>query len=194
MKRYVVLGSLSLLLGGCSVISELSAFTKCEFRFHSVQEPVICGVDVSQKRSLSDFSFLEGQAMASQILNKSFPFDITINVEVRNPGTTLAAVNSIQWIAFLDELQVAQGTVEHRVEVPPSGGLNMIPVRIHTDLIDYLEGDNPRAMLNFALNMINASDQGSQVTMKIKPSIMIGSRSVQYPDYFVITKDFKSGN
>jgi len=194
MKKYVLLVSLSLLLSGCSIISELTAFRKCEFRFHSVQEPVICGVDLSQKRSWSDFSFLEGQAIVSQLLKKSFPFDITINVEVRNPGTTMAAVNSIQWIAFLDELQVAQGTVEHRVEVPPSGGLNMLPVRIHTDLIDYLEGDNPWAMLNFALNMINASDQDSQVTMKIKPSIMIGSRNIQYPDYFIITKDFKSGD
>lgn len=194
MKKFLLPGSIILLLSGCSILSELTAFTKCEFRFYSVQDPVICGIDMSQKRSWSDFSFLEGQSIASQLLNKSFPLDITINVEVRNPGATMAAVNSVQWIAFLDELQVAQGTVEQRVEVPPSGGLNMIPVRIHTDLIDYLEGDNPGAMLNFALNMVNASDQSSQVTMKIKPSIMIGSRSIQYPDYFTITKDFKSGN
>jgi hypothetical protein len=194
MKKFLLLVSFSLLLSGCSIISELAALKKCEFRFHSVQEPVLCGIDVSQKRSWSDFSFLEGQAIALQLLKKTLPFDITINVEVRNPGKNMAAVNSIQWIVFLDELQVAQGAVEKRVEVPPSGGTNMIPIRIHTDLIDYLEGDNPRAMLNFALDMVNASDQGSQVTMKIKPSIMIGSQNVQYPDYFVITKEFTPGD
>lgn len=194
MKKILLLGGLIFLLNGCSILSELVAFTKCEFRLHSLQEPAVCGIDVSHKSSWSDFSFMEGQAIAGQLLQKSLPFEITVNVEVKNPGTSVAAVNSIQWIAFIDDLQVAQGTVHERVEVPPSGGVNKIPVRVRADLIDYLEGDNPRAMLNFALNLVNAGDQSSQVTMKIKPSVLIGSQSIQYPDYFNITKEFTSGN
>lgn len=194
MKKNALLGTLVLLLNGCSIISELTAFTKCEFRLRSVQQPIVCGIDVSQKKSWEDFNFLEGQAIAAQLLNKSLPFEITVNVEVHNPGTTLAAVNSIQWITFLDNLQVAQGTVEQRVEVPPSGGVNTISIGVKTDMIDYLEGGNPGAILNFALNMINASDQSSQITMKIKPSVLIGSLSIPYTDYFTITKEFKSGN
>ena len=49
-------------------------------------------------------------------------------------------------------------------------------------------------MLNFALNLINAGDQASQVTLKIKPSVLIGTQEIQYPDYFNITKEFSSGN
>jgi hypothetical protein len=79
-------------------------------------------------------------------------------------------------------LQVAQGTVSERVEIPPSGGISQIPIRVKADLFDYLEGDNPRAMLNFALNLVNAGDQSSQVSLKIKPSVLIG------------TKEFSSGN
>ncbi len=194
MKKIVLLGVLIFLLNGCSILSELAAFTKCEFRLLSLQEPALCGIDVSQKSFWSDFSFMEGQIIAGQLLKKSLPFEITVNVEVRNPGASVAAVNSIQWIAFIDDLQVAQGTIHERVEVPPSGGVNKIPLRIQADLIDYLEGDNPRAMLNFALNLVNAGDQASQMTMKIKPSVLIGSQSIQYPDYFIITKEFKSGN
>lgn len=194
MKKILLLGALIFLLNGCSILSELAAFTKCEFRLHSLQEPALCGIDISQKSSWSDFSFMEGQAIAGQLLQKSLPFEITVNVEVRNPGTSVAAVNAIQWIAFIDDLQVAQGTLHERVEIPPSGGINKIPLRVQADLIDYLEGDNPRTMLNFALNLVNAGDQASQVTMKIKPSVLIGIQEIQYPDYFIITKEFKSGS
>ena len=107
---------------------------------------------------------------------------------------SMAAVNSIQWIAFIDDLQLAQGTVHERVEIPPSGGTNKIPIRVQADLFDYLEGDNPRAMLNFALNLLNAGDQASRFTLKIKPSVLIGTQEIPYPDYFNITKEFKSGN
>lgn len=194
MKKIALLSTLVLLLGGCATLSEMTALKKCEFRLHSLQQPALCGIDVSQKRTWTDFNFMEGQVILAQLLNKSLPLEITVNVEVRNPGTNLAAVNSIQWISFLDDLQLAEGAVEERVEVPPSGGVNTIPIRVRIDLIDYLEGENPRAMLNFALTMFNAGDRSSQISMKIKPTVLIGSRSIQYPDYFTITKEYKSGD
>jgi len=194
MKKLTTLLALILLINACSILNEFIALTKCEFRLHSLQQPAVCGIDISQKNSWSDFSFMEGQVIAGKLLQKSLPFDITVNIEVRNPGTSLAALNAIQWIAFIDDLQVAKGTLEERVEIPPSGGINKIPLRIHVDLIDYLEGDNPRAMLDFAMNLLNAGKQDSQVSMKIKPSVMIGTREVQYPDYFTLTKEFKSEN
>lgn len=88
MKKLVALSTLVLLINGCSILSEHVAFTKCEFRLHSLQQPAVCGIDISQKSSWSDFSFMEGQAIAGKLLQKSLPFDITVNVEVRNPGTS----------------------------------------------------------------------------------------------------------
>ncbi len=194
MKKLFTLLALIFLVNSCSILNELIALTKCEFRLHSLQQPAVCGIDISQKNSWSDFSFMEGQAIAGKLMQKSLPFDITVHMEVRNPGTSLAAVNALQWIAFIDDLQVAQGILQERVEIPPSGGTNIIPLRIHADLVDYLEGDNPRSMLNFALSLLNAGDRDSQVSLKIKPSVLIGTREVRYPDYFTLTKEFKSGN
>ncbi len=194
MTKLLLFTTAILLLNSCSMLSELVAFTKCEFRLRSLQEPEACGINLSQKSSWSDFSFMEGHTVAAQLLQKRLPFEITVNVEAKNPGTAMAAVNSIQWIAFIDDLQVAQGTISERVEIPPSGGISQIPIRVRADLFDYLEGDNPRAMLDFALNLVNAGDQSSQVSLKIKPSVLIGPQEVQYPDYFTITKEFSSGN
>lgn len=194
MRKLLLFASFLLLLNGCSALSELSAFTKCEFRLHSLAEPMLCGVEVSQKRSWSDFSFMEGQLIARYLLSSTLPFDLQVNVEVRNPGNTPAALNNLQWIAYVDDVRVAKGTVNERVEIPPSGGRALVPVMVHADLIDFLEGDSPQAMLNFALSLVNVRNRTSQVSLKIKPSILIGSQTLKYPGYFTVTKEFSSGD
>ena len=194
MRKLLIFTSILLIIPGCSILTELTAFTKCEFSFHSAQNPSVCGINVTNRRSFSDFSFLDGQKIAGNLLKGTLPFAITANVEVVNPGATTAAVNSMEWIAFIDDIQVAQGALSERVEVASGGGKSMIPIRIQTDLFNYLEGDNPRTMINFALNLVDAGNQPTRISMKIKPSVMIGGQSVYYPGFFTITKEFRSGN
>lgn len=194
LKKLLLFASLVLLLNACSILSELKALSKCEFRLHSLAEPSLCGVEVSQKSSWTDFSIMEGQMIARNLLSSTLPFDIVVNVEVRNPGSTAAALNALHWIAYVDNMQVAEGTVTERVEIPSSGGLALVPVQIHTDLIDFLERDSPRTMLNFALSLVNSRDRSSKVSLKIKPSIMVGTQTLKYPGYFTLTKEFSSGD
>jgi hypothetical protein len=194
MKRLSILAALALFLSGCSILTELTALTKCEFSFHSAERPTVSNIDVTTKRSFTDFSLMDGQLVVRNIMNGTLPFAITANVEVMNPGVTTAAVNSLEWIAFIDDIQVAQGVLSDRIEVAPGGGKSLIPIRIQTDLFDYLQGDNPRTMLNFALNLVDAGNQPTRLSMKIKPSVMVGSQPLYYPGYFTIQKEFSSGN
>jgi len=194
MRKLLILGSLMLLMNACSALSELSAFKKCEFRLYSLAEPLLCGIDVSQKRSLSDFSFMEGQLIAGNLLRSTLPFDVRARVEVRNPGSSVAAVSAIHWKLFVDDVRVAMGSVNERVVVAPAGGRVLIPVPVHADLIDLLEGDSPSSLYNLALNLVNSGDKASRISLKIKPSVKVGSQTIKYPGYFTITRKFSSGN
>lgn len=194
MKKLIALLLVLTSLAGCSILSELTALSKCEFSFHSAQDPVVAGVDVMRIQTYSDLTFLDGQRLASNILQKRLPFGITANVEVKNPGITTAALNHIEWIAFIDDIQISTGKLDQRIEIPGSGGTALVPIRIETDLFEYLQGDNPKTMLNFALNLVDAGGQPTRLSMKIKPSVYVGSTMVPYPDYFTISKEFSSGN
>lgn len=196
MKKLVSILILSVLLTSCSVLEEIlsmAAITKCEFSFHSAQDPVISGIDVARVQSFTDLTFMDGQKVVTNILQKKLPFGITANVEVKNPGTIVAAVNYIDWIAFIDDIQITTGRIDQRVEVEPNGGTALVPIMIETDLFEYLEGNNPRTMLNFGLNLIDAGGQPTRISLKVKPSVMIGNSLVTSPEYFTITKEFKSG-
>jgi len=194
MKKILAIAILFATLTSCSILSELTALSKCEFSFHSAQDPVLAGIDVMRIQNYSDLTFLDGQRMVSNILQKRLPFGITANVEVRNPGMVTAALNYIEWIAFIDDVQVSTGRIDQRVEIPGNGGVALVPIRIESDLFEYLQGDNPKTMLNFALNLVDAGGQPTRLSMKIKPSVYVGSTLVPYPDYFTISKSFSSGN
>jgi hypothetical protein len=194
MKKTIALLLVLTSMAGCSILSELTALSKCEFSFHSAQDPVVAGVDVMRIQTYSDLTFLDGQRLVSNIMQKRLPLGITANVEVKNPGITTAALNHIEWIAFIDDIQISTGKIEKRIEIPGSGGTALVPIRIESDLFEYLQGDNPKTMLNFALNLVDAGGQPTRLSLKIKPSVYVGSTMVPYPDYFTISKDFSSGN
>ncbi len=194
MKKLLAVILVLASLTGCSILSELTALSRCEFSFHSAQEPVVAGVDVMRIQTYSDLTFLDGQRLVANILQKRLPFGITANVEVKNPGITTAALNHIEWIAFIDDVQISTGKIEKRVEIPGSGGTALIPIRIETDLFEYLQGDNPKTMLNFAFNLVDAGGQPTRLILKIKPSVNVGSTMVPYPNYFTISKEFSSGS
>ena len=87
MRKLLFFTTAILFLNSCSVLTEMLAFTKCEFRLHSLQEPETCGINLSHKSSWSDFSFMEGQAVVAHLLQKKLLFEITVNLEAMNPGT-----------------------------------------------------------------------------------------------------------
>lgn len=194
MKKVSILLFLLLSLSGCAILSELTALTKCEFRFHSAQNPRLSGIDVMRVKSFSDFSFMDGQLLLTNIIRGTLPFSITANIEVKNPGPVTAAVNRIEWIAYIDDVQISDGIVSDRVDIMPNGGTSVIPINIQTDLFKYIEGDNPKTMLNFGLNLVDAGGQPTRLSMQIKPSVIISGQSVSYPGYFTIAYEFSSGN
>ena len=83
MRKLLLFATTVLLMNSCSMLNELVALTKCEFRLLSLQEPEACGINLSQKSSWSDFTFMEGQAVVAQLLQKKLPFEITVNMEAR---------------------------------------------------------------------------------------------------------------
>lgn len=194
MKKIILFSLILVTLSGCSFLSEITALKNCEYSFHSAKDPVIAGIDIMNIHSFADLSLMDGQKVLSNILQKKLPFEIIANIEIKNPGAVKAALNYIDYIAYIDDIEITRGRIEKRIEIAPNGGTNILPLIIETDLFNYLEGDNPRTMLNFALNLVDAGGQPTRFSLKIKPSVVIGGAVFPSPDYFTINKEFKSGN
>lgn len=181
-------------VNSCNFLKEISALGKCEFRVTTLDDPEIAGVDVSQIRSFTDLSFVDMGIISASFLKGDLPLSFTLNVEVRNPNPATAALNGLEYLAFIDDVEVASGQLDRRVEIPANGGVTSIPLRLNTDLIDIMKKDSRQALVNFGLNLADAGNRPTRVSIKVKPTILVGAMEINYPGYFTVKHDFTSGD
>ena len=178
----------------CSFLKEISTLGKCEFRVTTLEDPEIAGVDVSQVRSFTDLNFAEMGIISASMLKGDLPLSFTLNVEVRNPNPAMAALNGLEYLAFIDDVEVASGQLDRRIEIPANGGITTVPLRLNTDLIDIMKKDSRQALVNFGLNLADAGNRPTRVSIKVKPTILVAAMEIDYPGYFTVKHDFTSGD
>jgi hypothetical protein len=186
---------LAALLGhSCNFLKEITTLGKCEFRTTTLENPDIAGIDVSQIRSFTDLSLVDMGIISASMLKGDLPLSFTLNVEVRNPNPATAALNGLEYLAFIDNVEVARGNLDRRIEIPGNGGVSTIPLRLQTDLIDILQKDSRQALVNFGLNLADAGKRPTRVSIKVKPTILVGAIEIIYPGYFTVKHEFTSGD
>jgi hypothetical protein len=183
-----------LFMQSCSFLKEMTALKKCEFRMTTLEDPRLAGVDVSRVKSFGDIGMVDMGSISMSIMKGELPLSFTLNVEARNPNPATAALNRIEYIAFIDDVEVATGAMDKRIEIPPNGGVSTIPIPLQTDLLEVLSGDSRQALINFGLNLADAGDRPTRVGLKVKPTILIGSLAIDYPGYLTVSYEFSSGN
>jgi len=192
MKTKALLFVAIIFFGSCASLRELAAFSKCQFRMDKLTNPNLAGVRIDNKRSLSDLNLIDAGKVTAAFLTGHLPLSFTLNVQAKNPNSTLAAINKLDWIAMLDDVQMASGTLNNRIEIAPNNGQTNIPITISVDLKEILSGRSKDALTNLAFNLTDQNGQPTKVKLKVKPTLMFGSVPVNYPGYITLTKEFKA--
>ena len=182
------------ILTSCSTLRELISFTKCEFRMKNIQRIQLAGVDLEGKSSINDFRIADMAMFTQYALRGTLPLDMVLQVEVKNPNQQSAAINKVEWIAYLDDFEMMTGFINDRVVIPANNGVGSIPLHIRFDLRKTVESSAGSTIANLALNMMNIGEKESRFTVKIKPTVLLGTFAMDYPGYIKITKEFTSGN
>lgn len=183
---------ITLILPSCSVLrqtSEMKNFAQCDFRLESVRNLKLGGVNFQDKQSVSDISFAELAKIASAIAGGSLPMNFDLNVLARNPNPALAAMNRLDWILMIDDIEMTKGVLTERIEIQPNS-VTTFPVAINFDLMKVLSGKSSEAVINFALNLAGSGGKPTRVKLKAKPSILVGDNLLEYPGYITIRQDF----
>ncbi|MGD1848704.1 MAG: LEA type 2 family protein [Salibacteraceae bacterium] len=156
----------------------------------NLASPELAGISISSKNSIGDFGFMDLTKLTAAVASGNLPLSFTLNVEARNPNPIQATMNNFDWIALIDNTEIARGSMSQRVSIAANNGKAIIPIRVNTDLRDLMSSDSRDKLINFALNLSDAGGQPTRVKLKIKPTIMIGQFPLSYPGYLPVTKDF----
>jgi hypothetical protein len=190
--RLFLFAALVLVIGSCKSIRELKSLSKCQFRIGTVKNIQLGGVNIQTIRKFSDVKLADAAKITAGLLSGKLPLSLTINLEAKNPNKTLAAMNRVDWIAMIDQTELLTGFVGNRIEIQPNGGVATIPLNVAVDLKHILKSFGKSELLDFATGLVDGTDRPTRVALKLKPTIMVGKKPIEYPGWFTVKRDFVS--
>jgi hypothetical protein len=194
MKKFkLVLLTLIVMVSSCDVVNNLSSmynFTKCDFRLSTVDNIRLAGVNVQNVTNFSNLSIMDVARITSAYASNQIPLSFNLNVEVKNPNKEKAVMNGMEWIVLIDNIEMTRGQVSNRVEVMPNNQTAIMPLTLSFDLKKVLTGKSADAVANFGMNLAGSGNRPSRITLKAKPSVVVGGMTFPYPDYITIQNDF----
>ncbi|WP_019990333.1 hypothetical protein [Rudanella lutea] len=199
MKRFLLfsLALLPLLLTRCGVsrqLTEAKALGDCRYAIRSADSITLAGYDIRQFRNMkdmSDFNPVKYPRIAAGLLTRNVPLDARINLGITNPTNRNAAINQLEYRILLAGQELFNGFINQRVAVPAGGGQTVVPIKINANAFQLLTDAKTRdAFAQFVSNLAGSDDtKASRVTIKIKPTLDLGNKAIDYPGYITIEQD-----
>ena len=178
-------------------IGEAKALGDCKYNIVSADSMLVAGYDVREFkniRNIEDINPLKYPRLAAGILARNIPFGTRINLQITNPTLKLAALNQLEYRVLLAGKELANGFINQRIEVPSAGGKTIVPVHLKTNAYDLVTDPATRdAFTNLMRNLSgDKSSTPTKVTIKIKPTIDMFNKAVNYPGYITIEQELTS--
>jgi hypothetical protein len=171
---------------------ELHTFGKCSFRLSSVEHISLANVNIQNINNFSDINIIDAAKITASVVSGKLLMNFILNVEVKNPNKSKAAMNKLEWILYIDNIEMAKGTLNERIEITSNGGISTLTLFLNFDLIKIFTGSSVYAVMNFGFNLAGIGNKPTRITLKAKPTIFVGNKPIIYPGYIKIRNKFSS--
>lgn len=156
--------------------------TNCVYSYRSMTGLRVAGVDPANM-SLLDAPRVLGLLTGGA---QSVPVNFTLNINVKNPNATDAALGGVDYILSVDGIDLTAGSLDNRLSVP-AGGDKLMPLAMAFDAATLLKGETHDMTARLVKNMMGiGGGEVSKITLNIRPSFMVAGRKVPFPIYIPI--------
>jgi hypothetical protein len=169
--------------------------SRLKFKLGNVANFAVGGINITNKRSMSDFNSIELLKLTSALTSGKLPASFTLNVEAKNPndGTggypkTDATIKSFPWRLEIDQVETISGNIGNPVSVPGTGDVTNIPLTMNLDLIEFFGNKGLNNLLNLALTLGGQEGSSSKITLFATPTVSSALGDIKYPDELKIVE------
>lgn len=195
MKKIVLLSVLVLSLFSCGInkqAQQIKALEKCDYKLLNATAITVAGTDINKLINKQSIDLVNVPALALGYLRKDIPLRTTLNLQISNPSNELAAINNFDYIILINRQEIANGTVNQAVSIGAGQNVN-VPVQLNANIYQFLaDGKTLQDITSFLSGAAKGTEQKGLVTLRIKPSIMVGGNLIKYPGYITIDKEISS--
>ncbi len=171
-----------LLSSGCSsfqnILNTLENVRRLKFKLYNIDNFNLCGVNLSSKVQISDFSFSEAAIITSSFASNKLPAQFVLNVEAVNPNDgsggsqqTSATLTSFEWALYIDNAETVKGNVNEPIEIPGRGSSTIIPLTISIDLYEFFASKSYEGIVNIALALGGVSSSPARLKLIARPKV-----------------------
>lgn len=175
------------------VATTVNNVQRLKYKINNVNNFTMGGMDISNKKSYSDFSAGDILKFTMALQNGKLPTSFTINVDAMNPndGTnntvqTAATIASLPWDLYIDNTLVVSGNISKEISVPGTGKSVTIPLQINTDLVQLYKNEGIMKLVNVALALGGANKSTANIKIITQPSVRTAIGVIQYPSKITI--------
>ena len=192
MNKLILFSFFTLIISSCGInkqAQQIKALEQCEYKFMNASNITVAGTDI---KKIIDQQAINIPALALGFLRKDIPLKATLNVEITNPTTNLAAINNFDYIILINRQEIANGVVNQMVQIE-AGQKIKVPVQLNANIYQFLSnGKTLEDITKFLSGASTGATEVGLVTIKIKPSILVGKELVKYPGYISIDKEISN--
>ena len=187
-----VLGLATLMSCGVNKqVKEAKALGECKFDVASIDSVYIAGIDVREFRTMRDLDMAKYPQLGLALFRKNVPLNLRVNMDITNPTNRTAAVNQVDYKVLLTDNELFSGVLNRRIEVFPGTAPTRVPIQLATNAYELLSNEKTRSEF---LNMMQAlavrgDAKPSKFTIKVKPTLALGDKKVNYPGYITIERE-----
>lgn len=180
---------------GCGVnkqAQQIKALENCKYRVVSASDIAVAGTDIKRLMNNQNFNLGSLPALAFGLLRRDVPLRATINLEVNNPSGNIAAINQFEYKVLINNQELANGFVDQLVSVSPGQSV-IVPVAVNVNVYQFISNAQVMSQItDFLRGGAGGQERKGLVTLKIRPSIMVGNTLVKYPGFISVSKEFSS--
>lgn len=188
MKKIAVVVLLIMVaFAGCSVYQAITNVSRLKFKINSVAGFKLAGINIENKRKISDFASVDALKLSAGFINGKLPVQFTIYVDAKNPndGTggfarTDVTLDSFPYKLYIDDKETISGDITSNVLIPGVGESSIIELNIKLDLIDFFKDQGYNRIIDLALAIGGKNGSSSRIKLKAQPIIGTPFGSIPY--------------
>lgn len=187
MKYLILLFTAISIFSSCEIkeqADELRAMEKCTYEVVSADSVRIAGRDIGRFVKNGKLNLIEAPSLALAFFQQKVPLSGILNLKITNPGSKDAGVNNLEYKIFIKGVEIITGSIDQKIVVPANGESSVVPIKIDKDIYPLLASQsNQQAVQDF---FGSQTEKYADVIFKVRPSFMVGSKKVDYPNFISI--------
>lgn len=183
MKKLTLLLFATLLLSGCNVFNQIGgAYTlsQCEYTYNSLTNIQLAGINLGDASRISVSNLATISTVLAGGNQQSIPFNMTLNMDVKNPNNSAAFLNALDYAIEINEMEFASGKMDIPIRIEP-GQTHVLPISIGTDLKQLMNRYSQDRLTKEMSSFLGITSDATKVTIKLWPRVLVGQTPIKVP-------------